>query len=201
MYSFCTKRYVYQMVQCVMASTQARSALLVAAVDHALIRGITDLSLRQIAQAIGTSHRMLLYHFGSREGLLTAVTEAVEETQRSNLYAADITRDGAREFWNRISDPSLRTQERLFFEIYSQALLHRQGTAGFLDTVIEGWTQPFIARLVAAGFDPELAANHARLALAVVRGLLLDLLATNDLDGTSAAFELYLRTVGLDGVS
>jgi AcrR family transcriptional regulator len=49
---------------------------------HALDTGIADLSLRQLAAAIGTSHRMLLYHFGSREGLLAAVTRAVEEQQQ-----------------------------------------------------------------------------------------------------------------------
>jgi AcrR family transcriptional regulator len=48
--------------------------LLAAAVDRALHGGIADLSLRQTAAAIGTSHRMLIYHFGSREGLLAAVT-------------------------------------------------------------------------------------------------------------------------------
>jgi AcrR family transcriptional regulator len=62
-----------------MATSQARERLLAAAVDHAMRDGIADLSLRELAAAIGTSHRMLLYHFGSREGLLIAVVQAVEE--------------------------------------------------------------------------------------------------------------------------
>jgi AcrR family transcriptional regulator len=45
-----------------------------AIVDYAPSAGIADLSQRQLAAAISTSHRMLIYHFGSREGLLVAVT-------------------------------------------------------------------------------------------------------------------------------
>ena len=48
----------------------ARDRQLAAAVAIAMQGGIADLSLRELAAAIGTSHRMLLYHFGSREGLL-----------------------------------------------------------------------------------------------------------------------------------
>ena len=74
-----------------MHTSQARERLLAAAVDHALDTGIADLSLRQLAAAIGTSHRMLIYHFGSREGLLAAVTQAVEEQQRAAMLEPGTT--------------------------------------------------------------------------------------------------------------
>ena len=64
-------------------TSQARDRLLEAAVQHALKKGIVDLSLREIALEIGTSHRMLVYHFGSREGLLVAV---VREARNSDTY-------------------------------------------------------------------------------------------------------------------
>jgi len=47
-------------------------------VDHFVVDGLGDMSLRKIAAAIGTSHRMLLYHFGSKSGLLVEVMRAVE---------------------------------------------------------------------------------------------------------------------------
>ena len=64
------------MVHWAMATSQARDRLLAAAVSHALSGGIADLSLRELAAAIGTSHRMLIYHFGSRQGLLAAVRDS-----------------------------------------------------------------------------------------------------------------------------
>jgi AcrR family transcriptional regulator len=175
-----------------MATSHARERLLAAAVDRALDTGIADLSLRQIAAAIGTSHRMLIYHFGSREGLLVAVTQAVEDQQRAALLDSGATSQDARRAWDRLSDPALWPQERLFFELYAYALRGRPGTEGFLDGIVESWVAPVAAALVEAGADEPTARADARLGVAVVRGLLLDLLATGDRAGTTAAYERFL---------
>ncbi len=178
-----------------MPTSQARDRLLTAAIDHALRAGIADLSLRDLASAIGTSHRMLIYHFGSREGLLVAVTHAVEQTERAALLGAGTTVDDAWQSWRRLSDPKLWPQERLFFELYSYALLGRPGTDGFLEGIIESWVVPIADALIEAGADRRTARAAARLGVAVVRGLLLDLLATGARKGVDEAFERYLHTV------
>ena len=49
-----------------MATTDPRRRLLERAIDHVAAHGIADLSLRRLAEALGTSHRMLIHHFGSR---------------------------------------------------------------------------------------------------------------------------------------
>jgi AcrR family transcriptional regulator len=182
-----------QMVHCGMATSQARERLLAAAVDQAMQGGIADLSLRELAAAIGTSHRMLLYHFGSREGLLIAVARAVEEAQRAAVPGWGITPAEARRGWQHFSDPKLWPQERLFFELYSHALLGRPGTEGFLETAVEPWITYIAAQLAEAGADQATARADARLAVAIVRGLLLDLLATGDREGVTEAFERYLQ--------
>jgi AcrR family transcriptional regulator len=190
---------MYQMVRLTMVAPQepgsARDRLLAAAVAIARQRGIADLSLRDLAAAIGTSHRMLLYHFGSREGLLAAVTVAVEEAERATLREAGaITADDARRLWARYADPGLWPQERLFFEIYVHALRGRPGTEGFLERVVTAWLEPLAAAIAAEGeADPATAQVAARLSMAVTRGLLLDLLATGDTEGVTAAFELFLQ--------
>ena len=181
------------MVRSGMRTSQARENLLAAAVRHALDGGIADLSLRQIAAAIGTSHRMLIYHFGSREGLLVAVTQAVEEQQRAALLEPGATTQDARHAWERLSDPSLWPQERLFFELYAYALRGRPGTEGFLDGIVESWVAPIAAALVEAGAGEPTARADARLSVAVVRGLLLDLLATGDRAGVDEAYERFLE--------
>src|SRR5438093_7480177 len=105
---------------------EAREKLLAGVIDYVATHGLSDLSLREVAAAIGTSHRMLIYHFGSREGLLVAVVRAVEAAQRALLaeFAADASlspADVMRTMWRRLADPSLWPSERLFFEIYGQA--------------------------------------------------------------------------------
>ena len=175
------------------ASQAPRERLLAAAVEKAMNGGITDLSLRELAAAIGTSHRMLLYHFGSREGLLNAVSRAVEQAQRNAVSQQAITTD-ARQLWDHFSDPKLWPAERLFFELYAHALLGRPGTEGFLDNATEPWVGLMAAAIQReTGLDSASARVEARLGVAVTRGLLLDLLASGDRDAVTQAFERYLQ--------
>ncbi len=180
---------------------EPRARLLAAVIAHLQRTGISDLSLRELAAAIGTSHRMLLYHFGSREGLLVAVVRAVEAAQRAflaemysdpSLSLGDITRN----LWRRLADPSLWPNERLFFELYALALQGRPGTAGMLDDIVNSWVAPSVTSLVQRGVPPEDAEAEARLGVAVARGLLLDLLATGDRAAVDASLERYIAHLG-----
>ena len=190
------------MVHFGMTASQARERLLAAAVEQAMRGGIADLSLRELAAAIGTSHRMLLYHFGSREGLLTAVAQAVEEAQRAVVSEWGITSANSRRLWQHFSDPRLWPAERLFFELYAHALLGRPGTEGFLDHAIEPWVSALTPAFVReAGLDEATARAEARLAVAVTRGLLLDLLATGDRVAVTEAFERYLHHADPDSLT
>ena len=178
-----------------MSGVNPRGRLLDAAIEHIAARGISDLSLRALARAIGTSHRMLIHHFGSREGLWVAVVRAVEERQRDAL--ADLVLDPElppaelmRAWWRHISDEVLWPNERLFFELYGQALQGRPGTTELLDGIIEAWLAPAAEALSHHGF-PEPRAT-ARLGIAVTRGLLLDLLATGDRAGVDAAMDVHI---------
>jgi AcrR family transcriptional regulator len=79
---------MYHMVQ---SAVKPREQLLQAAIAYVAANGVTDVSLRELARAIGSSHRMLIYHFGSKEGLLVAIVQAVEEATRGLFaeFAAD----------------------------------------------------------------------------------------------------------------
>jgi len=174
-----------------------RERLLEKAIAFIAQRGLTDLSLRELAQAIGTSHRMLIHHFGSKAGLWVEVIRTVERQQREALpeIIPDPTADLAeamRAWWRHISDPSLWPNERLFFEIYGQALQGRPGTTELLDGIVESWLEPAIEINMAYGMDEPTARATGRLGIAVTRGLLLDLLATGDREGVDAALEAWI---------
>jgi len=175
-----------------------RERLLERAVAHISDRGLSDLSLRELAAAIGTSHRMLIHHFGSKEGLWVEVIRAVEAQQRAALAdlvpdpSADLA-EAMRAWWRHISDPSLWPNERLFFEIYGQALQGRPGTTELLDGIVDSWLEPAVEINVAQGMDPATARAVGRLGIAVTRGLLLDLLATGDREGVDAAVEAWIE--------
>jgi AcrR family transcriptional regulator len=179
------------------AASGPRGQLLGLAIDYLTERGLSDISLRELAAALGTSHRMLIYHFGSKEGLYVEVIRETERRQREALEElleepggalADVTR----RFWRRLSAPELAPLERLFFEVYGQALQGRRYAVPVLDGVVDSWIEPAVTVLRGEGLTEREARAEARLGLAVIRGLLLDLLATGDTGGVEDALERYL---------
>src|SRR3954464_15290686 len=180
-----------------MAGKDPRGRLLDAAIAHIASRGVSDLSLRELAAAIGTSHRMLIHHFGGREGLWVEVIRTVEDRQRA-AFAEVVPEPGAsgadvmRQWWRHISDPSLWPNERLFFELYGQALQGRPGAVELLDGIVDAWLDPAAESFMAYGMSRGEALAHARLGVAISRGLLLDLLATENREAVDAAMEAYI---------
>jgi AcrR family transcriptional regulator len=158
-----------------------RERLLDAAIDHFGRHGIGDTSLRGIAEALSTSHRMLIYHFGSREGLLADVTREVERRQRVMMTAAYDAAlpplEAAMSFWEATVEAAL-TYGPLFFELAAHAMQGRPHAAAFGDELIAAWLPGVTELCLAIGIPPDLAQTHARLALGAARGLLLDLLVS-----------------------
>ena len=167
------------------------------AIDYMERNGIGDLTLRGLAAALGTSHRMLIHHFGSKERLWVEIVRTVEARQRELL--ADILPDpeqpiaeAMRAWWKHISDPALWPNERLFFEIYGQALQGRPHTVELLDGIVDDWLDPVTEINMSLGIPRRVARAHARLGVAVTRGLLLDLLATRDVEAVDDAMEAFI---------
>lgn len=145
--------------------------------------GIGGRSLREIADGAGTSHRMILHHFGSRDELLVAIVEEVERRQAATL--GDLPDDPAEAvaaMWKDLRRPELRPFERLFFECYARAAQGEEPFARLVPAAVDGWLDA-VDEVSGGGVDRA----FARLGLAVTRGLLLDLVATGDEAGVDAA--------------
>lgn len=172
---------------------ERRRRLLDGLVEEFATGGVGGRSLREVADAVGTSHRMLLHHFGSRDELLLAVVEAVERRQMGLL--PDLPTDPAESFaamWADVRRPELRNLERLFFECYARAAQGEKPFARMVPGAVDGWLTE--AESVAGG---PLDRALARLGLAVIRGLLLDLVATDDDAGVDAAAQVFAELLRL----
>ena len=166
-----------------------RQQLLDALIEEFAAGGIGDRSLREVAAAVGTSHRMLLHHFGSREDLLVAIVEGVERRQMGLL--TELPTDPAEGFaamWADLHRPELRNLERLFFECYARAAQGEKPFDRMVPGAVSGWLAE-VEAIAGGAFDPAMA----RLGLAVTRGLLLDLVATNDDAGVDAAAKAFTQ--------
>ncbi|MFF3328713.1 hypothetical protein ACFYWX_03990 [Streptomyces sp. NPDC002888] len=125
----------------------------------------------------------------SRPGRPAALFPSGRLRLEPGLSPADV----ARLLWQQLTDPRPADQERLFFEIYGHALRGRPEALPVLEGLVMDWLKPLVAAEVGAGAEPAAARNRARLGLATVRGLLLDLLATGDRAGVDSAMEEFLR--------
>jgi AcrR family transcriptional regulator len=176
----------------------SKQTLLTDAVEYFAKNGIGETSLRGIATELGTSHRMLIYHFGSREGLLAEVVRTVEQQQRDLLQElTDLpVAEQAEQFWRKVTEATM-IYGPLFFELSAHAMQNQPHTAELKADLINVWLPPLTELCIKAGIPADEAPNYARLGLAASRGLLFDLLLTGDQTGVDAASQLLNRLFSL----
>jgi AcrR family transcriptional regulator len=155
-----------------------RAAVLLKAADYVLERGLAGLSLRPLAKALGTSPRMLLYDFESKERLIHEVLAEIRSREASLLEAKVRTLE---DVWAWIAAPEREPFLRLFFEVYVAGL-----GKGEAEPLVRDWLD-----FLRTSWHPPVDEATATLMVAVVRGLLLDRLATGDKRRTDKALRLF----------
>lgn len=178
-----------------------RAELLDAIVDYVFEHGLSDLSLRPLADAVGASPRVLLYYFGGTKAeLIQAIIVGVRERQlkgfaaiRSARYAS--SRDACLAVWKIMTQPRLQPLFRFFFELFGLALHDRETYGDFLHHAIEDWIVFFAAPLIAEGVPEAEARARGTIVLAGFRGFLMDLCATGDRTRIDRAVELWLQSL------
>jgi hypothetical protein len=123
-----------------------------------------EISLRDLADALQTSSRMLGHHFGSRDAVIAA-------------------------------DPVNRPFFRLFDEVNALAQTHPDRFPGFGRASVYDWLPQFTELLGPSTTDDVDAQAQATLALAVIRGLMLDENATGEPSRIDAAALTHLSCV------
>lgn len=179
----------------------SKGRLLAAAVEYVAENGMSDTSLRRLAAALGTSHRMLIYHFGSKEGLLAEVVKVIDSRELASIDELErtIPDDPATltaEFGKRFSDPSRRPYQRLLFEVLLHAMQERSPASPMMREATDRWLAMLERLAIDGGLSPEEAKPQARLGLAVARGLVMDSLITGEHEQIFAALERFMATYG-----
>jgi AcrR family transcriptional regulator len=166
------------------------------AVNYVLSHGVADLALRPLAKALKTNARMLVYHFGSREGLMREILAGLREREDAVIHAWFQSGETPRTlpqflrwYWKRLSAPRARPAVRLIFELYALALRNPQEYPGVLEAPLAYWQR----LSEKGGVAPKLDAVEATLLLAATRGLLLDLCATGDRARVARAMEVLAQ--------
>jgi AcrR family transcriptional regulator len=159
-----------------------REVLLARIVEWFSVHGVLDTSMRTLAAGVGTSNRMLNYHFGSREHLLAAVIERVCEAESEALEqclgSVEDPVEAGRAYWHHVADTA-STFAPLFYELSAHAMYGKPYAERLRRVLSEAWLSRFtegFARIT----TPARADSMARLCLAVGRGVLFEVALTGD---------------------
>ena len=131
-----------------------RERLLHLVAGHVLAHGVTSLTLRGLARAVGSNNRMLLYYFGSKEQLVREALQAVgrdafpsfENAWSALEHGTGRLEEDLQRVWESIADPENLPFLRLFFEVFGQAS-QQAGYAELMGDIV-AWHRPAVARLV-----------------------------------------------------
>jgi AcrR family transcriptional regulator len=167
-----------------------KEEFLAEAVDYVLTHGLSDLSLRPLAAALGTSGRMLVYYFGSKDRLITDILHEVRRRKQAELADAP-GKDVLRSYWSWAKSPEGLRYLRLVNEIYGLSMQHPERFGEFLAEesrevlafISGGWEE--------SGADPSERGALSTYTFATLRGLELDLLTTGETTRLEAAFAMF----------
>jgi len=182
-------------------SSARRAELLDLAYQYAVQRGRTDITLRPIAAAIGSSPRVLIYLFGSKEGLIRALlgrSRAEEiallaELRDSASSSRDTLGEATLRIWSYLADEARRPLMRLWLDGYARSLSEPSGPwAGFARDSVDAWLALLADMQAAERRNTPAGLAERTLVLAVLRGALLDLLSTDDETRATAAVRFLI---------
>jgi AcrR family transcriptional regulator len=182
------------------ANPQRPEELQRAIVQYLLEHGICNLSLRPLAKAVGSSPRVLLYYFGSKEQLIVKVLAEVRTRQRAGFHQvrAETWEQVCRTIWKRMSAADSEPLFRLFFEAYGMALRQPHLYRDFLRATIADWLSLIAEPLCREGYGRAESRAFATVIVSGLRGFMLDYCATRDRKRLDRAVNLWLK--GLDGM-
>ncbi len=171
-----------------------KAALLERVLEYLLKNGISNFSLRPLADATGTNARMLIYHFGSKEQLIVGALTLAQTKQIAILSSSPEpeanTQAELMSLWGWFTSESFVPFVKLLFEVEVQAMNGNALYTEFAHQTLNGWVGFTQGRL------PNCDATTANLIVNAFSGLLLDRLVTNDFRRTDASFEAFASLIG-----
>jgi len=143
---------------------------------------------------------MLIYYFGSAEALISETLIGVQQLMRSKLRSTLVqdqsrdTRKALRALWDHCTSKEMLPFFRSYYFFISEILGSPGHNATFIEFSIDGFRDWIGACL--ADHEPGLSGADRSLVSAVLRGLLIDVLATGDTRRTTAAYQAFLDGFG-----
>jgi AcrR family transcriptional regulator len=167
--------------------------------DYLLDKSLASVSFRTIAQALGFSTYTLVYHFGSRDQLLSEIvaavstrTVALEAQMAANPDSVDTYFRGFEESWQWTLEPRNRQLQRLEFEASLIEVVEPESHT-FSRALFATWRRLGHEALTSLGMDSAVAAVEARLLVDAFYGIQYDFVLNGDPGPATQAFNELMR--------
>jgi AcrR family transcriptional regulator len=154
-----------------------REELAEAATDYALEHGLIGLSLRPLAEAIGTSDRMLLYHFDDKDDLVATILRTTSARSVRSLRELGRSRDlrsAVLDLWRAVTTGPQERCQRLYFGAVALGLFGREPYATAVRETNAQWVSSVAAHFCRVGLAKAAARQATVLVDATFMGLQLD---------------------------
>lgn len=154
-----------------------REELAEAATDYALEHGLIGLSLRPLAQAVGTSDRMLLYHFDDKDDLVATILRTTSQRSARGLRELPPSRDlrsAVLDLWRAVSRGPQERCQWLYVEAAALGLFGREPYASVVRETNAQWVSAVSAHFCRVGLSKAASRQATVLVDATFMGLQLD---------------------------
>lgn len=193
MYDKCTWRYSQVVARTL--DVEKRDALLRSVIGYLETHGVNDLSLAPLAEAIGTSKRMLLYYFGDKNGLLTQALDASRPNVSDFLHEVDSPErltEASMSIWHALTRGRRHRAVPVLLQVLSLAGTDPDTFGTYARHAVEAMVIPLAQACESAGIPPREAPARATLLVSGLRGLAQDLVVTGDRERLDAAAKLLI---------
>ena len=177
-------------------SLPRRDVLLDATIQYMLKHGVADLSLRPLAAKVGSKARLLIYHFGSKDALVSEAMIVVRDRVQKAFAAMVENGRGhtasqiIQAFWRWATVKQNERYLRLFFEVHGLALQKPERYGRYLEGAVTTWVE-MMAVVLPARMSLAKRRALATLAVSSVVGMLLDYLSSGDKKRCAQALEIF----------
>jgi len=161
-----------------------RGQLAEGATDYVLEHGIAGLSLRPLAEALGTSDRMLVYYFGNKDALVAEVIERSNDRALTVIGALATQRTPSQAvlaLWAAWHDPVVDRCLRVYVQSAALGLLGDEPYLGAARRAHAAWSAGVTDHLRRCGVPSRRAKRIGELVDAALFGLWLDQPVAGDL--------------------
>ena len=173
---------------------QKRQELLDRCLAAAIELGTLDSSINQIAKRVGTSGRMLVYHFGSKQELDRQIISRLELHIREQMWSFQATTNSDNklptgyliEMWEHLISPEMSGFTNLTMELNQRAIQGDLDTRIFLEVETQKWI---------AALAQQFGEDISRSLFHLFQGAILDYKTTGNIDRGRQTIEAFIKSL------